>query len=192
MDSIEPNAAGPNQDQRQRANRKLVRGLLIMTAGAFAFGWALIPLYDVLCRAADIGNAEAKSGKSAVREAIDPNREITIEFLAEPASVGSFDFRPKVASMRIHPGKLYDTLFYAKNLTQVASVAQAVPSISPTGTAKYFHKTECFCFSPQKFAAGEGRDMPVRFIVDPQLPGNVDKLTLAYTFYDTTQSARHP
>ena len=192
MDSTLPNVAGLNQDQRKRANRKLVRGLLIMTAGAFAFGWALIPLYDVLCRAAGIGNAEAKSGKSAVREAIDPNREITIEFLAEPASVGSFDFRPKVASMRIHPGKLYDTQFYAKNLTQNASVAQAVPSISPSGTAKYFHKTECFCFNPQTFAAGEGRDMPVRFIVDPELPGNVDKLTLAYTFYDTTQSAAHP
>jgi len=192
MDPTLPNAAGPNQDQRKRANRKLVRGLLIMTAGAFAFGWALIPLYDVLCRAAGIGNAEAKSGKSVVREALDPNREITIEFLAEPASVGSFDFRPKVASMRIHPGKLYDALFYAKNLTQNASVAQAVPSISPSGTAKYFHKTECFCFSPQTFAAGEGRDMPVRFIVDPELPGNVDKLTLAYTFYDTTQSATHP
>jgi cytochrome c oxidase assembly protein subunit 11 len=186
------NAAGLDQDQRKRANRKLVLGLLIMTAGAFAFGWALVPLYDVLCRAAGIGNAEAKSGKSVVREAIDPNREITIEFLAQPASVGSFDFRPKVASMRIHPGKLYDAQFYARNLTQVASVAQAVPSISPTGTAKYFHKTECFCFSPQKFAAGEGRDMPVRFIVDPELPGNVDKLTLAYTFYDTTQSATRP
>jgi cytochrome c oxidase assembly protein subunit 11 len=186
------NAAGLDQDQRKRANRKLVLGLLIMTAGAFAFGWALVPLYDVLCRAAGIGNAEAKSGKSVVREAIDPNREITIEFLAQPASVGSFDFRPKVASMRIHPGKLYDAQFYARNLTQVASVAQAVPSISPTGTARYFHKTECFCFSPQKFAAGEGRDMPVRFIVDPELPGNVDKLTLAYTFYDTTQSATRP
>ena len=157
MDPIEPtpaapNAAGLNQDQRKRANRKLVRGLLIMTAGAFAFGWALVPLYDVLCRAAGIGNAEAKAGRSVIQEAIDPNREVTIEFVAEPASVGSFDFRPKVASMRIHPGKLYDTVFYAKNLTQAASVAQAVPSISPTGTAKYFHKTECFCFSPQKFA----------------------------------------
>jgi cytochrome c oxidase assembly protein subunit 11 len=192
MDSIEPNATGLNQDQRKRANRKLVLALLIMTAGAFAFGWALVPLYDVLCRAAGIGNAEAKSGKSVVRESIDPNREITIEFLGQPASVGSFDFRPKVASLRIHPGKLYDTLFYAKNLTQEASVAQAVPSISPAGTAKYFHKTECFCFSPQTFAAGEGRDMPVRFSVDPGLPGNVDKLTLAYTFYDTTQSATRP
>ena len=192
MDPTVPDTAGLNQDQLERANRKLVLGLLIMTAGAFAFGWALVPLYDILCRAAGIGNAEAKSGKSVVQEAIDPNREITIEFLAQPASVGSFDFRPKVTSMRIHPGQLYDTLFYARNLTRAASVAQAVPSISPTGTAKYFHKTECFCFSPQKFAAGEGRDMPVRFIVDPQLPATVDKLTLAYTFYDTTQSATRP
>ena len=34
--------------------------------------------------------------------------------------------------------------------------------------------------------------MPVRFIVDPELPTNVDTLTLAYTFYDTTQSAARP
>src|ERR1700722_4110332 len=134
--------AGPTK----RANRKLVRALLIMTAGRFVFGWALVPLYDVLCRAAGIGNAEAKDGKSAAREAIDPNREVTIEFLAESASVGSFEVRPKVASMRIHPGKLYDAQFHARNLTAQASVAQAVPSISPTGTARYFHKTECFCF----------------------------------------------
>ena len=179
-------------DSKKRANRKLVKGLLIMTAGSFAFGWALVPLYDVLCRAAGIGNAEAKAGRSTVHEAIDPNREITVEFLAAPASVGSFDFQPKVASMRIHPGKLYEAEFHAKNMTEQAAVAQAVPSVSPTGTAKYFHKTECFCFSPQKFAAGEGRDLPVRFIVDPQLPGNVDKITLAYTVYDATQSATRP
>jgi cytochrome c oxidase assembly protein subunit 11 len=185
MDPLDPEKLA----NRKLANRGLVRGLLIMTAGSFAFGWALVPLYDVLCRAAGIGNAEAKDGKAVVQEAVDPNREVTIEFMAEPASVGSFEFRPKVASMRIHPGKLYEVGFYGKNLTDAAAVAQAVPSLSPTGTAKYFHKTECFCFSPQKFAAGEGREMPVRFIVDPQLPGDVDKLTLAYTIYDTTQSA---
>jgi len=177
---------------RKRANRKLILGLLIMTACSFAFGWALVPLYDVFCRAVGIGNAEAKAGPASVREAPDPNREITVEFVGSPASVGSFEFRPRVASMRIHPGKLYDTAFYARNLTSEASVAQAVPTISPTWTGKYFHKTECFCFSPQKFAVGEGRDMPVRFIVDPQLPANVDRLTLAYTFYDTTQSTTKP
>lgn len=189
MDSGDPNPSGLSKDQQKRANRSLVYRLLIMTAGAFAFGWALVPLYDVFCKATGIGNAEAKEGKAVVQEAIDPNREITIEFVADPASVGSYDFRPTAASMRIHPGKLYDTRFYAKNLTSGASVAQAVPSISPTEAAKYFHKTECFCFSPQAFKAGEGRNMPVRFIVDPQLPSYVDKITLAYTFYDTTQSA---
>src|ERR1700689_4056184 len=128
---------------RKSANRKLIRGLLIMTACSFAFGWALVPRYDVFCRAAGIGNAEAKDGPAGAREAIDPNREVTIEFVAAPASVGSYEFRPKVASMRVHPGKLYDTEFYAKNLTSGASVAQAVPSVSPSVAAKYFHKTQC-------------------------------------------------
>jgi cytochrome c oxidase assembly protein subunit 11 len=177
-------------DPRKRANRRLVAGLLVMTAGSFAFGWALVPLYDVFCRVAGIGSAEAKAGPSIVaQESVDPNREITIEFLADPASVGSYEFRPKIAAMHIHPGKLYDTEFYAKNLTSAASVARAVPSISPGEAAKYFHKTQCFCFTPQNFAVGEGRDMPVRFIVDPGLPRNIDKITLAYTFFDTTQSA---
>jgi cytochrome c oxidase assembly protein subunit 11 len=48
----------------------------------------------------------------------------------------------------------------------------------------FFHKTECFCFSPQHFKLGEQRLMPVRFIVDPALPGYLDRITLAYTFYD--------
>jgi cytochrome c oxidase assembly protein subunit 11 len=189
MDSQDPNPPGQTKDQQRRANRKLLHALLMMTAGAFAFGWALVPLYGVLCKVAGIGNVQAKEGRAVVREAIDPNREVTIEFVADPASVGSFEFRPVVASMRVHPGKLYDTEFYAKNLTSASSVAQAVPSISPSVGAQYFHKTQCFCFSPQRFQAGEGRNMPVRFIVDPQLPASVDKLTLAYTFYDTTQSA---
>jgi cytochrome c oxidase assembly protein subunit 11 len=183
-------AGGPGSDKRRKANRSLITGLALMTAGSFAFGWALIPLYNVFCRVAGLGSAEAKAGPSMVAETVvDAGREITIEFLADPASVGSFEFRPQIASMRIHPGKLYDTRFYAKNLTSGASVAQAVPSISPGVAARYFHKTECFCFSPQRFAVGEGRDMPVRFIVDAALPPNVDKITLAYTFFDTTQSA---
>jgi cytochrome c oxidase assembly protein subunit 11 len=71
------------------------------------------------------------------------------------------------------------------------SIAQAVPSISPGSAVKYFKKTECFCFKQQSFAEGEGRDMAVRFIVDPALPGTIDHLTLAYTFYDLTQYAKN-
>jgi cytochrome c oxidase assembly protein subunit 11 len=186
---VEPDAAKPESSERKRANRRLTRSLLIMTAASFAFGWALIPLYDVFCKVTGIGNAQAKAGAVDAREAVDNKREVTIEFIADPATVGSFEFRPEAASMRVHPGKLYDTQFFAKNLTGGRSVAQAVPSISPTGAAQYFHKTQCFCFSPQHFGVGEGRDMPVRFIVDPSLPDNIDKITLAYTFYDRTEAA---
>ena len=162
---------------------------MLFTGCSFAFGFALVPLYDVLCKVAGIGNAEAKAGPAVVQEHVDPNRTITLEFIANPASVGSYEFRPDVQSMQIHPGKLYDVKFFAKNLTNVASVAQAVPSISPGASARYFRKTECFCFTQQHFKAGEGREMPVRFIVDPQLPANVDKMTLAYAFFDLTQTA---
>jgi len=182
----------PEGRSRHAGNGSLIRGLLLMTGASFAFGWALVPLYSVFCRFTGIGNAEAREGRVVATEVVDPNREITVELVADPASVGSFEFHPLSGSLRIHPGKLYDVQFFARNLSGGPSVAQAVPSISPSSAARYFHKTECFCFSPQKFKLGEARDLQVRFIVDPQLPNNIDRLTLSYSLYDTTQTAAQP
>ena len=67
-------------------------------------------------------------------------------------------------------------------------VGQAVPSVAPGRAATYFNKTECFCFTQQAFAANESRDMPLVFIVDPDLPKDVDTVTLSYTFFDVTES----
>ena len=64
-----------------------------------------------------------------------------------------------------------------------------MPSIAPASIARYFKKTECFCFSPQKFATDEAREMPVRFIVDPALPPDIDRITLSYSFFDLPQTA---
>ena len=58
-----------------------------------------------------------------------------------------------------------------------------MPSVAPARASGYFSKTECFCFTAQTLAAGEGRDMPVRFIVDPGLPADVNTITLSYTFF---------
>ena len=112
------------------------------------------------------------------------NRTVTVEFLTSVASAGEWEFRPVVRTVRVHPGQLFTAEFFAHNLTGRDSVAQAVPNIAPSEVAAYFHKTECFCFSPQKFAVGEGRQMPVRFIIDPALPDHIELITLAYTFYD--------
>ena len=57
---------------------------------------------------------------------------------------------------------------------------------SPAEAAQYFHKTECFCFTQQTLQPGERIEMPVRFIVDRDMPKEVKHLTLAYTLFDIT------
>ena len=93
--------------------------------------------------------------------------------------------------MEVHPGKLYEAHYRARNLAGRATTGQAVPSISPMRAARYFVKTECFCFTPQHFAQDEERELAVRFVVDRELPKNIDRLTLSYAFYDVGQ-ARGP
>jgi cytochrome c oxidase assembly protein subunit 11 len=165
-------------------NKSLTLKLLGFAAGSFAFGFALIPLYDVLCEITGFGNQKALSEQRPSVEQPDDSRTITVDFFTDLPSVGSWEFRPAVGSMQIHPGRLYETEFIAHNLTGRDTVAQAVPNIAPGQAAGYFRKTECFCFIPQKFAVGESRPMTVRFVVDPAIPRSVDRITLSYTFYD--------
>ena len=168
------------------ANRRLTWRLAAFTAGSFAFGFALVPLYGLLCNVTGAGNEKAllKASTTGPAEA-DDHRSITVEFLATLPTVGNWEFRPLVGSMQVHPGHLYEVQFYARNLTGHDVVAQAVPDVAPAKATLWFHKTECFCFTPQAFKAGEARPMKVRFFVDRSLPAYLDRLTLSYTFYDS-------
>ena len=169
----------------RRANLTMTWKLLAIAAGSFAFGFALVPLYNVLCAVTGYGDQAKLRERSVVAiEQPQLDRTVTVEFLADVASAGTFEFRPVVRTVAVHPGQLFTAEFYAHNLTGRDTVAQAVPNIAPSEVAAYFHKTECFCFAPQHFALNEGREMPVRFIIDPSLPRHIDMITLAYTFYD--------
>jgi cytochrome c oxidase assembly protein subunit 11 len=171
--------------KRTRENRKLTFKLGVFALGAFAFGFALVPLYDVLCDITGFGNQKLLSQQQTVAEAPDESRWVTVEFMSELPSVGNWEFEPTQRSMRVRPGKLYEINYKAHNLTGHDTVAQAVPNISPGKASGYFRKTECFCFVPQSFKTGEQRNMPVRFIVDPALPQYLDRITLSYTFFDS-------
>ena len=165
-------------------NKSLTLKLLAFALGSFAFGFALVPLYDVLCDLTGFGNQKALVEQRLTVETPDDTRTITVDFVADLPSVGNWEFRPTVASMQIHPGRLYATAFFAHNLTGRETLAQAVPNIAPGQAAGYFRKTECFCVTPQHFAVNEQRPMAVRFVVDPAIPRSVDRITLSYTFYD--------
>jgi len=169
---------------RARENRNMTWKLLAIAAGSFGFGFALVPLYNVLCAVTGYGDQAKLLEKVSAIERPQLNRTVTVEFLADVASAGTFEFRPVVRTVEVHPGELFTAQFYAHNLSGRDTVAQAVPNIAPSEVAAYFHKTECFCFAPQHFSLNEARNMPVRFIIDPSLPSHIDLITLAYTFYD--------
>jgi cytochrome c oxidase assembly protein subunit 11 len=182
-----PNEPGENEAHvLQRRNRSLTGKLWLFVAGSFAFGFALVPLYRVLCQVSGYGDQKLLTEAVApTTGGTDESRTITVEFMANLPTVGNWEFRPAQATLQVHPGQLYEANFVARNLTGHDTVAQAVPNIAPGEAASWFHKTQCFCFSPQSFKSGEQRVLPVRFFIDRALPAYVDRVTLSYTFYDT-------
>ncbi|NBB08648.1 cytochrome c oxidase assembly protein [Pseudomonas sp. SLFW] len=172
----------------ERPNTRLVIRLLVLVAAMFAFGFALVPLYDVMCKALGING---KTGDQYTQsQQIDASREVRVQFLATNSAEMVWGFYPKGEELNVHPGAVNEMLFVAQNPTSKAMTAQAIPSIAPSTAAVYFHKTECFCFTQQMLQPGERIEMPVRFIIDRDLPKDVKHLTLAYTLFDIT--ARMP
>jgi cytochrome c oxidase assembly protein subunit 11 len=171
------------------SNRRLVTKLIGLALGMFAFGFLLVPLYDVFCDITGIGGKFDLEAATVETHQSDDNRTITVEFIATLNEYAPWEFRPAISSMEVKPGEMYDTTFFARNLTDRNIVGQAVPSIAPGQAVKYFQKTECFCFTSQEFDPREARDMPLQFVVDPDLPEHIDRLTLSYTFFTTQKVA---
>jgi len=179
--------------RRQDADRN-GRSFLRIAAVAvamFGFGYLLVPLYDVFCEITGLNGKTGRVDEATVAARYEPDlaREITVQFVASNNLGMPWEFAPGVATMKVHPGKVYTTVFTARNPTGRDMIGQAVPSVAPGKASRYFNKTECFCFNQQPLAAGETKEMPLRFIVDPNLPRDVTTLTLAYTVFDVTQVA---
>ncbi len=171
------------------AVNRSMRRLWLAALGMFGFGFAMVPFYDVFCEWTGLNGRTSDTPAASVDYQIDTDRLVTVEFVANLNQQMPWEFRPEVAKMQVHPGQAYTTRFYAKNRTQATMVGHAVPSVTPGLAALHFKKTECFCFTEQRFEAGEGRWMPVRFVVDPELPGKYEVMTLSYTFFDSGKAA---
>ncbi len=179
-------------EERKQANIKTTRKTLLIAVAMFGFGYALIPLYSVICdvfglngRFIDLQQTDKAEYIANVEKQVDTNRTIRVEFLTTLNKSLNWEFKAMQNTVDVHPGKVTEVMFYAKNLTGRKVIAQAVPSVSPGTANKYFSKMECFCFDQQTFEAGEARNMPLRFYVDPNLPKRIKTISLGYTFFDT-------
>lgn len=170
--------------ERDAAHRAVLKRALWASVGAFLFSFALIPIYQIYC---EITGINGKTGRMTRSEAqahtIDRSRTVEVQFDAAVNSKLPWVFTPKQKTLDVHPGELIEAWYVATNVGASTSVGNAVPSVSPNRASIYFNKTECFCFTEQPLAPGESKDMPVRFVIDPDLPRDVGVVTLSYTFF---------
>ena len=171
-------------------NRKLTGSLVLFASGMLAFAFVVLPpLYSAFCEVTGLGG-RTNTSAAVITESSDADRagvdrDVRLEFVTTVNQYAPWEFSASTDVMTIHPGKLHEAFFSARNLTDRRKIAQAVPSVAPPQAAKHFKKLECFCFTSQEFAPGETKEMPVRFIVDSELPEYIDTITLSYTFFDT-------
>ena len=167
----------------RRNARSMAWHLAVVVVAMFGFGYALVPLYDVLC---DITGLNGKTGvvqASELVDGVDRERLVKVQFTSTVNSQLPWGFTPLQSELDVHPGEVYEATFEARNLTDEPVTGQAVPSVAPLQAATHFNKTECFCFTRQTLQPREVRTMPVRFVVDRNLPPGVTTVTLTYTFF---------
>jgi cytochrome c oxidase assembly protein subunit 11 len=169
-------------EQRASDNRRLFTRLSIVAFAMFGFGYAMVPFYGQICLALGINSLVARDAAPANMQ-VDTARTVTIEFDTNAHNL-PWRFQPAVRHMDVHPGELVHVEYEIANVRSAPVTGQAVPSYGPARAGQFFRKLECFCFTQQTLAAGETRRMPVTFVVDPALPGDINTITLSYTFFE--------
>jgi cytochrome c oxidase assembly protein subunit 11 len=149
-------------------------------------------MYKAICEATgvnilarsenDVPTVESKSAAALQNTQADLSRTITVEFDANAR--GPWAFKPAERSLQVHPGVMTTVMYEFQNTQDRRMSAQAIPSYAPRQAAAYFHKIECFCFSQWTLNAGEKKDWPVVFVIDPKLSKDVTTITLSYTFFE--------
>ena len=171
-------------------HHKTVLRLCLLVVGMFGFGWALIPMYDLLCEITGLGG---RTGDQYVYDPAtmktDTSRLVEVNFITNSNAGMPWQFWAEKGGVRVHPGELKEVKFYVRNTTNRRMIGQAIPSVVPNNAAAHFHKTECFCFNQQILEPGETMEMPMRFIVGPELPKNVPSISLSYALFDVTEFA---
>jgi cytochrome c oxidase assembly protein subunit 11 len=173
----------------KQENSKMVSKLAVIALAMFAFGYALVPLYKAICEMTGINilalgerNIPGAPAKLPANTQVDKSRLITVEFDANVR--GPWDFKPAMRSLKVHPGELATVMYEFQNIQNRKMAAQAIPSYAPSQAAAHFNKLECFCFQQYTLEAGEKKQWPVAFVIDPKLSKDVTTITLSYTFFE--------
>jgi len=178
---------------QKKSSSSLIIKLLMLSVFMLGFSFAMVPLYKSACNAGwleatrdDSANPNANVNRNVdtSNTQVDKSRWVTVEFVANMNENMPWNFAAQQKSVRIHPGEMTNVVYDVVNTTDRETVGVAIPSYGPALAVEYFQKVECFCFTKQTMAPHEHRGMPVVFVVTPDLPKDVNTITLSYTFFE--------
>src|SRR5687767_4635404 len=117
---------------RGRNHQKLLILLTVIAFGMFGFGFALVPIYNSLCKALNInGKTNPEAIAYDPKTSIKTDREIIVEFVATNNSAVPWEFHPTIKKIKTHPGEIARLSIYAANQSNHQMTVQAIPSVTP-------------------------------------------------------------
>lgn len=180
-----------NDSSQSKRLKRLVLWLSLLAVAMFFFSYALVPLYNVICKQLGV-NGKPANYSVANDSTIDETRSIKVEFLSTVNADLPWEFKPLTKSITVHPGENTKLSFYAKNHSNHTMTVQAIPSVTPGNAAKHLKKTQCFCFTQQTLRAHHDMTMPIIFHLDNTLPEDIHELTLSYTLFEIKNPKHQP
>ena len=159
--------------------------------GMTGMAFASVPLYRLFCAATGY-DGTPQIGPQAAPGAV--SRSITVALNADTSPSLPWAFAPEQRSVTMKIGEEQLAFYDGKNLSDHTITGHALYNVTPDVVGRYFHKTECFCFTSQTLAAGEKVQFPVTFWVDPAIlddpeTRDVHTITLSYTFFPSLDEA---
>ena len=160
-------------------------------AGMLGLAFASVPLYRLFCAATGY-DGTPQIGPEASPGVV--SRPITVTMNANTDPGLPWQFAPEQHSVTMKIGEEQLAFYDGKNLGDHTITGHALYNVTPDVVGRYFHKTECFCFTSQTLAPGEKVQFPVTFWVDPAIlqdpeTRDVHTITLSYTFFPSLEEA---
>ena len=175
-----------------RLNKNSLRRDVIVASSCGAFvammvgaAYAAVPLYNWFCRTTGFAGTTQVSEK-APDQILE--RMITVRFDGNVMAGLPWRFEPEQSQIKVRIGEVATALYKVTNQAARPTYGQASYNVSPPTVGGYFAKINCFCFTEQRMAAGETREMAVVFYIDPAIAKDAEQndlsaITLSYTFY---------
>lgn len=165
-----------------KKNRWLFIGLGVFAFLMFAFAFANVPLYRMVCQR--LGIAIAPDTENIKRlESGESGRKIKVRFSGLVASGLPVHFDSEEAIQTVELGKQAENKYTFENLSNDTIRFRPIHSVLPEDAASKLDLIKCFCFDDQTLLPKQKMELPVIYTFGADLKPEITYVTMHYTLF---------